>query len=139
MKAVWIRQWFPGLYQFKDYQRGWLTDDVRAAFSVVAVALPVAIAYAQLTVCACYCRTLFVCFAYVGLCADGHLTPIDCGARCRHLRGDCGRGYPSCCRRYHQALATGDDHDRHDRFFGAYWRVGSNWAFSPIFSQGRFC
>ncbi|MDF4535596.1 SulP family inorganic anion transporter, partial [Vibrio parahaemolyticus] len=49
VKAVWIRQWFPGLYQFKDYQRGWLTDDVRAAFSVVAVALPVAIAYAQLT------------------------------------------------------------------------------------------
>lgn len=58
-----------------------------------------------------------MCFAYVGLCADGHLTPIDCGARCRHLRSDCGRGYPSCCRRYHQALATGDDHDRHSRFW----------------------
>ncbi len=39
----------PGLYQLKDYKKEWLRDDVRAAFSVVAVALPVAIAYAQLT------------------------------------------------------------------------------------------
>ncbi|MBL4239025.1 SulP family inorganic anion transporter [Vibrio fluvialis] len=39
----------PGLYQFKHYERAWLVDDMRAAFSVVAVALPVAIAYAQLT------------------------------------------------------------------------------------------
>ncbi|WP_217532574.1 SulP family inorganic anion transporter [Vibrio metschnikovii] len=39
----------PGLYQLKQYEKVWLLDDVRAAFSVVAVALPVAIAYAQLT------------------------------------------------------------------------------------------
>ncbi|MCG3732303.1 SulP family inorganic anion transporter [Vibrio cincinnatiensis] len=39
----------PGLCQLRDYQRSWLKDDMRAAFSVVAVALPVAIAYAQLT------------------------------------------------------------------------------------------
>ncbi len=42
-------QWFPGLVQLKHYQREWFTNDFRAAFSVVAVALPVAIAYAQLT------------------------------------------------------------------------------------------
>lgn len=39
----------PGLCQLKEYQRAWLKDDMRAALSVVAVALPVAIAYAQLT------------------------------------------------------------------------------------------
>jgi high affinity sulfate transporter 1 len=39
----------PGLHLLKGYQRSWLVDDVRAALSVVAVALPVAIAYAQLT------------------------------------------------------------------------------------------
>ncbi|MBF4375861.1 SulP family inorganic anion transporter, partial [Vibrio anguillarum] len=39
----------PGLHQLKDYETRWLMDDVRAALSVVAVALPVAIAYAQLT------------------------------------------------------------------------------------------
>ncbi|MBD1577647.1 SulP family inorganic anion transporter [Vibrio sp. S11_S32] len=44
-----INYWAPGLYQFKDYQRAWLGDDIRASFSVIAVALPVAIAYAQLT------------------------------------------------------------------------------------------
>lgn len=42
-------QWFPGLIQLKNYQKEWLVNDFRAAFSVVAVALPVAIAYAQLT------------------------------------------------------------------------------------------
>lgn len=39
----------PGLLQLKQYQRDWFTADLRAALSVVAVALPVAIAYAQLT------------------------------------------------------------------------------------------
>ncbi|QYJ73818.1 SulP family inorganic anion transporter [Shewanella sp. FJAT-52076] len=39
----------PGLASFKDYRKEWFKDDVRAAFSVSAVALPVAIAYAQLT------------------------------------------------------------------------------------------
>jgi high affinity sulfate transporter 1 len=39
----------PGLHLLKGYERSWLVDDVRAALSVVAVALPVAIAYAQLT------------------------------------------------------------------------------------------
>ena len=39
----------PGLCQLREYQRSWLKDDLRAALSVVAVALPVAIAYAQLT------------------------------------------------------------------------------------------
>ncbi len=42
-------QWFPGLVQLKQYQREWLSNDFRSALSVVAVALPVAIAYAQLT------------------------------------------------------------------------------------------
>ncbi|MFV0576897.1 MAG: SulP family inorganic anion transporter [Vibrio sp.] len=48
-KAILIEEWFPGLYQLKQYEKSWLGDDIRAAFSVVAVALPVAIAYAQLT------------------------------------------------------------------------------------------
>ncbi|CAM2751421.1 SulP family inorganic anion transporter [Vibrio mytili] len=42
-------QWFPGLVQLKQYEKSWLAHDFRAALSVVAVALPVAIAYAQLT------------------------------------------------------------------------------------------
>ncbi len=46
---VSIEQWMPGLTQFKHYDRSWFIDDFRAALSVVAVALPVAIAYAQLT------------------------------------------------------------------------------------------
>lgn len=49
MRTAWLRQTMPGFYQLKQYQRAWLKDDVRAALSVVAVALPVAIAYAQLT------------------------------------------------------------------------------------------
>ncbi|HAS8420362.1 TPA: SulP family inorganic anion transporter [Vibrio vulnificus] len=49
MTKIILSQWFPGLVQLKHYQKEWLADDVRAAFSVVAVALPVAIAYAQLT------------------------------------------------------------------------------------------
>ncbi|EJE8555812.1 SulP family inorganic anion transporter [Vibrio vulnificus] len=49
MAKIILSQWFPGLIQLKHYQKEWLADDVRAAFSVVAVALPVAIAYAQLT------------------------------------------------------------------------------------------
>ncbi|EIJ0981998.1 SulP family inorganic anion transporter [Vibrio vulnificus] len=49
MAKIILSQWFPGLVQLKNYQKEWLADDVRAAFSVVAVALPVAIAYAQLT------------------------------------------------------------------------------------------
>ncbi|NMH63689.1 SulP family inorganic anion transporter [Shewanella salipaludis] len=39
----------PGLEQLANYQSQWWQDDVRAGLSVAAVALPVAIAYAQLT------------------------------------------------------------------------------------------
>ncbi|QIR14104.1 SulP family inorganic anion transporter [Shewanella aestuarii] len=39
----------PGLETFASYQSSWFKDDIRAALSVAAVALPVAIAYAQLT------------------------------------------------------------------------------------------
>lgn len=49
MKHVSIEQWMPGFEQLKHYDRSWFKDDLRAALSVVAVALPVAIAYAQLT------------------------------------------------------------------------------------------
>ncbi|WP_105903102.1 SulP family inorganic anion transporter [Vibrio gangliei] len=48
-KGAWVEEWLPGLIQLKNYDKSWLGDDVRAALSVVAVALPVAIAYAQLT------------------------------------------------------------------------------------------
>ncbi|TVO36213.1 SulP family inorganic anion transporter [Vibrio algivorus] len=49
MKVAWIEEWLPGLSQFKSYDKAWLGDDLRASLSVVAVALPVAIAYAELT------------------------------------------------------------------------------------------
>ena len=39
----------PGLVSLLGYQRSWLLPDVRAGVSVAAVALPVAIAYAELT------------------------------------------------------------------------------------------
>ncbi len=39
----------PGLSVLFNYQRQWFADDAKAALSVAAVALPVAIAYAQLT------------------------------------------------------------------------------------------
>ena len=39
----------PGLHTLFNYERQWFADDVKAALSVAAVALPVAIAYAQLT------------------------------------------------------------------------------------------
>jgi high affinity sulfate transporter 1 len=38
----------PGLTMLRDYQMGWLRYDVAAGLSVAAVALPIAIAYAQL-------------------------------------------------------------------------------------------
>ncbi|OEF28596.1 SulP family inorganic anion transporter [Vibrio rumoiensis] len=49
MKSNFVEEWLPGLQQLKQYDKAWLADDLRAALSVVAVALPVAIAYAQLT------------------------------------------------------------------------------------------
>ncbi|MFQ3250260.1 MAG: high affinity sulfate transporter 1 [Glaciecola sp.] len=39
----------PGLHTLLHYERKWFADDLKAALSVAAVALPVAIAYAQLT------------------------------------------------------------------------------------------
>ncbi|MGL4474108.1 MAG: SulP family inorganic anion transporter [Shewanella sp.] len=44
-----ILAWFPGLSLIREYQRQWFKDDLRAGISVAAVALPVAVAYAQLT------------------------------------------------------------------------------------------
>ncbi|MDN3413512.1 MULTISPECIES: SulP family inorganic anion transporter [unclassified Pseudoalteromonas] len=44
-----LYSFMPGLHTLFNYQRQWFSDDVRAALSVAAVALPVAIAYAQLT------------------------------------------------------------------------------------------
>jgi len=44
-----LYNFMPGLQTLFNYQRQWLADDMRAALSVAAVALPVAIAYAQLT------------------------------------------------------------------------------------------
>ncbi len=49
LKQTFIQQWLPGLKQLQGYEKQWLVDDCRAGLSVVAVALPVAIAYAQLT------------------------------------------------------------------------------------------
>ena len=44
-----LYEFMPGLNTLVNYERKWLADDMRAALSVAAVALPVAIAYAQLT------------------------------------------------------------------------------------------
>ena len=44
-----LYSFMPGLHTLFNYQRQWFADDVRAALSVAAVALPVAIAYAQRT------------------------------------------------------------------------------------------
>jgi high affinity sulfate transporter 1 len=44
-----LYNFMPGLDVLFNYQRKWLADDAKAALSVAAVALPVAIAYAQLT------------------------------------------------------------------------------------------
>ncbi|MBR7627678.1 MULTISPECIES: SulP family inorganic anion transporter [Aeromonas] len=43
-----LERWLPGLATLLQYQRAWLIPDVRAGLSVAAVALPVAIAYAEL-------------------------------------------------------------------------------------------
>jgi high affinity sulfate transporter 1 len=44
-----LYNFMPGLNVLFNYQRKWLAHDAKAALSVAAVALPVAIAYAQLT------------------------------------------------------------------------------------------
>ncbi|GAA3534012.1 SulP family inorganic anion transporter [Zobellella aerophila] len=43
-----LARWMPGLAVLLHYQRSWLVPDLRAGLSVAAVALPVAIAYAEL-------------------------------------------------------------------------------------------
>ncbi|GAA0785968.1 MULTISPECIES: SulP family inorganic anion transporter [Pseudomonadati] len=44
-----LYEFMPGLNTLVNYERKWFADDMKAALSVAAVALPVAIAYAQLT------------------------------------------------------------------------------------------
>lgn len=48
MQWNFLRRWMPGLYLLMHYRREWLGDDLRAGLSVAAVALPVALAYADL-------------------------------------------------------------------------------------------
>lgn len=48
MQPKWIAQWIPGLTTFVHYDKANLKSDVRSGLSVAAVALPVAIAYAEL-------------------------------------------------------------------------------------------
>ncbi|EKS7767325.1 SulP family inorganic anion transporter [Edwardsiella piscicida] len=48
MQWNFLRRWMPGLYQLTKYRREWLGDDLRAGLSVAAVALPTALAYADL-------------------------------------------------------------------------------------------
>ncbi|MBS9440787.1 SulP family inorganic anion transporter [Photorhabdus heterorhabditis] len=43
-----LQRWMPGLGNFSHYRKEWFSHDLRAGFSVAAVALPVAIAYAEL-------------------------------------------------------------------------------------------
>jgi len=49
LKFASLYSLMPGIEDLIHYQRPWLRDDLRAGLSVAAVALPVAIAYAQLT------------------------------------------------------------------------------------------
>lgn len=44
-----IARWMPGLTLLRRYKRAWLTKDMAAGLSVAAIALPVGIAYADLT------------------------------------------------------------------------------------------
>ncbi|MBV7316737.1 SulP family inorganic anion transporter [Shewanella sp. NIFS-20-20] len=44
-----VQALFPGINLLGEYQQQWFKDDLRAGVSVAAVALPVAVAYAQLT------------------------------------------------------------------------------------------
>ncbi len=48
MQQKWITQWVPGLTTFIHYDKANLKPDIRSGLSVAAVALPVAIAYAEL-------------------------------------------------------------------------------------------
>lgn len=48
MQCDFLRRGMPGLYQLTKYRREWLADDLRAGLSVAAVALPTALAYADL-------------------------------------------------------------------------------------------
>jgi high affinity sulfate transporter 1 len=48
MNAKRLYYWMPGLKNLVHYERGWLRYDLRAGLSVAAVALPTAIAYAEL-------------------------------------------------------------------------------------------
>ncbi|NDK97993.1 SulP family inorganic anion transporter [Photorhabdus bodei] len=43
-----LQRWMPGLGNFSPYRKEWFSHDLRAGLSVAAVALPVAIAYAEL-------------------------------------------------------------------------------------------
>ncbi len=49
MQKKSLRYWMPGLTQLMAYERDWIKPDLRAGLSVAAVALPIAIAYAELT------------------------------------------------------------------------------------------
>jgi high affinity sulfate transporter 1 len=46
--AMPVNRWMPGLAQFRNYRRELLAGDIAAGLSVAAVALPIAIAYAQI-------------------------------------------------------------------------------------------
>lgn len=47
-RSAWLNQIAPGLVMLAAYRREWLRADAAAGLSVAAVALPTAIAYAQL-------------------------------------------------------------------------------------------
>ena len=62
-----LYDFMPGLNTLFNYERSWFADDVKAALSVAAVALPVAIAYAQLTGVNAVVG-LYSCVTYDGIC-----------------------------------------------------------------------
>lgn len=94
-----LSRFAPGLAMLREYRREWLRDDIEAGLSVAAVALPVAIAYAELAgfppVVGLYASILPLgVYAVFGTSRQLIVNP-DSG----HLRDGRGHCHPACGRR----------------------------------------
>ena len=109
-----LERWLPGLAALLQYQRAWLMPDMRAGLSVAAVALPVAIAYAELAgvgplVGLYSCILPMLVYALFGTSRQLIVGPD--AATCAVIAAVVTPRRRGC----HPPLAAGDDHDRHDR------------------------
>lgn len=78
----------PGLTHLLGYQRSWLKPDIRAGLSVAAVALPVAIAYAELAGVSPVVGLYSCILPMVAYALFGSSRQLIVRARRRHLCGD---------------------------------------------------